>query len=157
MLLPVTKVQSTGVDKNQRVAQRCGKYPERKCRVAMKPKGEAPNSALGDHGGSCEELMSKLILKDEWKLVTRKNQRQEVKRRTGEQLRVGRILGKRKEYVQGLGGWGCGVRQRKNGKDPVCLEHRVKRKAGVGSKARFCKASQWAVQWEASKGSEKGN
>lgn len=41
----------------------------------MKLKGEAPNSALGDHGRSCKEVMSKLILKHEWKLVKRKNQR----------------------------------------------------------------------------------
>lgn len=41
----------------------------------------------------------------------------------GEKLRVGRVLGKRKEYMQGLGEWGCEAHWRKNGKGPIRLEH----------------------------------
>lgn len=41
----------------------------------------------------------------------------------GGKLRVGRVLGKRKEYMQGLGEWVCEAHWRKNGKGPIRLEH----------------------------------
>lgn len=47
--------------------------------------------------------MSKLILKDEWNLAKGKNQRWKVERRTWGELRVGSVLGKRKEFMQGQG------------------------------------------------------
>lgn len=50
--------------------------------------------------GFGQELMSKLSLKDEWKLVKEENQRLKVERRTGEELRWGRVLCRRKAYAR---------------------------------------------------------
>ena len=50
--------------------------------------------------GIRQELMSKLSLKDEWKLVKEENQRLKVERRTGEELRWGRVLCRRKVYAR---------------------------------------------------------
>lgn len=52
--------------------------------------------------GFCEDLMSKLILKDEWKLVKAENQRQKMERNWGG-AGDGNCSRQKKKYMLGLG------------------------------------------------------
>lgn len=75
--------------------------------------------------GFWEELMSAVILKDEWKLVKAENQRQKVEKDWGG-AEMERVLGRRKVYVRngGLRTEARGVLE-EEGDGSVCLRCRM--------------------------------
>lgn len=56
--------------------------------------------------GFCEEVMSKRVIKDEWKSARERTRDGRWGEELAGELRVGRVLHTGKEYGQGLGGRG---------------------------------------------------
>lgn len=75
MSLPFTELWSTReVDENQGVALSCGKCSEREHQGASKTKEKLLTRFWKVMEVFCKELMSTLILKDEWKLLKKKKE-----------------------------------------------------------------------------------